>query len=57
MGVSLHFGQAKSETGRELRSRPTEKTELSSRYVFSQPVHPSNVWKAAYEGGRRCIEK
>ena len=53
----MHFGQAKSETGRELRSRPTEKTELSSRYVFSQPVHPSNVWKAAYEGGRRCIEK
>jgi len=32
MRVSVHFRQAKSETGRELRS--SERTELSSRYVF-----------------------
>jgi len=38
MGVSVHFEQAESETGRELSSA----TELSSTYVFlvSQCIHP-----------------
>ena len=51
MGVSVHFQQAESETGRELRSA----AELW--YMFSQPIHPSNVWIAAYEGDRRFIEE
>jgi len=39
MGISVHFVTVESETGRELRS--SEKTELSSNYVFlvSQCIH------------------